>query len=366
VRISRAGHSFRSAKFYNRLVEWLIYGANGYTGELIARQAVRRGMRPVLAGRSRESVERLARELDLPFRIFPVEQPMLDGIEAVLHCAGPFSRTSKPMVDACLTARSHYLDITGEIAVFEAILSRGDEARRAGVALIPGVGFDVVPTDCLAAMLAEALPGAKELTLAFAAPGARISRGTYRTMIDGMGEGGAIRRDGHIVRVPVAWDVREVPFSLGKRTAMTVPWGDVSTAYHSTRIPSIRVYTAMAPAQIKRIRRMARLMPLLGRWPVRPLLQFLAKNRKGPDLEARERGRTYIWGEAVGVGGRSVSGTVETPEGYAFTVASALDAIAVLGAVAHGAWTPSRAFGKDFLRAIPGVQVSDIRRSTAT
>lgn len=346
-------------------MEWLIYGANGYTGELIAREAVRRGMRPVLAGRTRSTIEPLARELALPFRIFPVEEPALQGIGAVLHCAGPFSRTSAPMVTACLAAGSHYLDITGEIAVFESVFQRRDEARRAGVALIPGVGFDVVPTDCLAAMLSDALPGAKELTLAFAAPGARISRGTFRTMIDGMGEGGAIRREGRIVKVPVAWDVRDIPFSVGIRTAMTVPWGDVSTAYHTTRIPSIRVYMAAPPAQVKRLRRMAGLLPLLGRWPLRPLLQFAARSRKGPDLAARERGRMHIWGEAVGIDGRSVSATIDTPEGYAFTVASALHAIEEIGSVRPGTWTPSRAFGKDFARAIEGVEVSPLRASPA-
>ncbi|MEO8036400.1 MAG: saccharopine dehydrogenase NADP-binding domain-containing protein [Acidobacteriota bacterium] len=347
-------------------MEWLIYGANGYTGELIAREAVRRGMHPVLAGRTRSTIEPLARELALPFRIFPIEQPALKDIGAVLHCAGPFSRTSASMVDACLAAGAHYLDITGEIAVFESVFQRREDARRAGVALIPGVGFDVVPTDCLAAMLSDALPGAKELTLAFAAPGARISRGTYRTMIDGMSEGGAIRRDGRIVRVPVAWDVREIPFSIGLRTAMTVPWGDVSTAYHTTRIPSIRVYTATPPAQVKRLRRIAPLIPFLGRWPLRPLLQFLAKSRKGPDAGARERGRMHIWGEAVGIDGRCVSSTIDTPEGYAFTVASALHAIEELDSVRPGAWTPSRAFGKDFVRAISGVDVSPLRTSPAT
>lgn len=170
---------------------WMIYGANGYTGELAAREAATRGLRPVLAGRNAESVGALARELGLEHRAFSLDDPAaltrsIDGMAAVLHCAGPFVLTSRSMVLACLAARAHYLDITGEIAVFEKVLTRGDEARQAGVALLPGVGFDVVPSDCLAARLAAALPDATELILAFASDKGGVSRGTMKTMIESL------------------------------------------------------------------------------------------------------------------------------------------------------------------------------------
>src|SRR5258708_36377683 len=148
-------------------MSFLIYGANGYTGELIAREAVRRRHRPILAGRHAERVEPLARELGCEARVFPVDRPELDGVSLVLHCAGPFVHTAMPMVRACLAAKAHYLDITGELSVFEQIFALDAEAKRAGVTLLPGVGFDVVPTDCLAAMLAERLPDAVDLVVAF-------------------------------------------------------------------------------------------------------------------------------------------------------------------------------------------------------
>src|SRR3954449_4542055 len=226
---------------------WMIYGANGYTGELIAREAVRRGQKPILGGRNAEKLATLANELGLESRAFPLDAPQLDGIEAVLHCAGPFVHTSAAMVRACIAAGAHYLDITGEIPVFESIMAMTDDAARAGVTLIPGVGFDVVPTDCLAAMLAARRPGATELELAFYSPGAEISRGTLKTMIESIGDGGAIRENGKIVRVPPAFDAKEIPFSIAPRMAMTIPWGDVSTAFHTTGIPNIRVYTAASP-----------------------------------------------------------------------------------------------------------------------
>jgi short subunit dehydrogenase-like uncharacterized protein len=328
----------------------MIYGANGYTGELIAREAVRRGYRPIVAGRSEERIAPLAKELGCEWSAFPLDAPRLDGVELVLHCAGPFSQTAMPMVRACLGAKAHYLDITGEIAVFESIFALDDEAKRAGVTLLPGVGFDVVPTDCLAAKLAERLPGADELWLAFDARGSSLSRGTTRTMIEGLHEGGAIRRDGRLVRVPLAYDVREISFAGGPRLAMTIPWGDLSTAYRSTGIPNIRVYNAASPRTIARVRRVRPLLPLLRFALVRRALQTLAAPRGGPSYAQRERGSVQLWGRVARRDGAEATMTGETIEGYAFTVLSALAAVerVLAGGIAHGSLTPSRAFGADF------------------
>src|SRR5262249_13408518 len=144
---------------------WMIYGANGYTGELCARRAKARGERPILAGRSAAKVSALAQELGFEHRAFDLRSPNLDGVSLVLHWSGPFSATSRPMVDACLASKAHYLDVTGEAEVFEAVLARDAEAKQRGVALLPGVGFDVVPSDCLAAQLKEKLPTATQLEL---------------------------------------------------------------------------------------------------------------------------------------------------------------------------------------------------------
>jgi short subunit dehydrogenase-like uncharacterized protein len=344
---------------------WLLYGANGYTGQLIAGEAARRGMRPVLAGRDAASIELLGRSLNLETRVFPLDDPSrlsrgLSGIAAVLHCAGPFAHTSAPMVRACLESGASYLDITGEIAVFESIFRLDDEAKRRGVALIPGVGFDVVPTDSLAAMLARRMPGADELWLAFYASRAAISRGTLKTMIEGLGQGGAIRRDGKIVRVPVLFDVREIPFANGPRLAMTIPWGDVSTAYRTTGIPNIRVYTGTSRATVKRLRLMRPLLPIASFTPVKRLLQLLANRRSGPDEAMRTNARTFLWGRITSRSGEELTMTMATPEGYAFTVLSALAAVERLVGepVRAGSWTPATYFGADFVTAIPGVTIA--------
>ena len=128
--------------------------------------------KPVLAGRNARGRRPPGRpSCDCPQRLLPTRNSAaqiaehLQGIAAVLHCAGPFSQTARQMMDACLSAGADYLDITGEIDVIEWAAARGERAKQAGVALIPAVGFDVVPSDCLAAMLAERLPGAQVLAI---------------------------------------------------------------------------------------------------------------------------------------------------------------------------------------------------------
>src|SRR5260370_13956698 len=223
------------------MARWLIYGANGYTGGLIAQEAARRGLRPTLAGRNAEALSALAGGLGLEHRVFGLDDPValatgIEGHAVVLHCAGTFSRTARPMADGCLKAGVHYLDITGEEGVREALAQRGDEARAAGVMLLPGAGFDVVPSDCLAAHLKRRLPSATGLALAFQTSGG-MSRGTALTVIQGLAGGGLIRRRGRLTPVPAADRTRSIDFGAGPVKAVTLPWGDVVTAYHRPRIP---------------------------------------------------------------------------------------------------------------------------------
>jgi short subunit dehydrogenase-like uncharacterized protein len=343
----------------------LIYGANGYTGELIARRAAAQGLHPVLAGRSK-MVTALARELSLEHRLFALDDPSdidagLQGISVVLHCAGPFSHTSQPMADACLRRKAHYLDITGEIAVFEGLAARSDEARAAGVMLMPGVGFDVVPSDCLAVHLKHRLPSATHLALAFLGLG-RVSRGTATTMVESLHTGGMVRRNGILTQVPVAWKTRTIDFGTGPLGAFTIPWGDVSTAYYSTGIPNIEVYVA-APWQRRVVARLSRYLDwLLGSAPVQAFLKKrIRSGPPGPSVEERERGGSFLWGEATDNAGQRVVSRLRGPDGYTFT---ALTALAVVDRVLAsesppGFQTPAKVYGPDFVLGVEGVVRQD-------
>jgi len=342
---------------------FLVYGAYGYTGRRIAARAVERGHRPVLAGRDPRRLAETADPLGLPARAFALDDPAalaeaLADVDAVVHVAGPFSATSAPMVAACLAARRHYLDVTGEIDVFEAVLARGAEAADRGVALVPGVGFDVVPTDCLARALHERLPEAVALDLAIHTRGA-ASRGTARTMVEGLGRPGRVRRGGRIVDVPAAWSVREIPFPDRPRTAVSIPWGDVSTAWHSTGIPDVTVCLTASAGMLRTVRVLGRLRQVLAARPAQAALRWWVDRAvAGPDEAARRAGSTQAWGEVRDRDGRAVRGWVRGPEGYTLTADAAVRAVErVLAGVPAGAWTPSRAFGSGFVRELDGVEV---------
>lgn len=340
---------------------WMIYGANGYTGELIAREAKRRKLQPVLAGRNRERIERLAGELQLPCSVFGLDNPHeaakhVSGMQLVLHCAGPFSATSAPMIDACLEAGAHYLDITGEIGVFEHAQSLNARAQKAGVVLCPGVGFDVIPTDCVASALKAALPDATQLCLGFDSRSG-FSPGTAKTSVEGLAQGGKVRRDGKIVRVPLAYQTRAIDFGDGEKLAMTIPWGDVSTAYFSTGIPNIDVYIPASPGMVKNLRRANYLHWLLRMNAVQNFLKGrVEKSVRGPNEQTRNRLPTYVWGEARNARGQVKTARIKTANGYSLTVAGSL-AVAehVLSHTpAGGYYTPSTLVGADLVTRLPG------------
>ncbi|HQQ63021.1 MAG TPA: saccharopine dehydrogenase NADP-binding domain-containing protein [Pseudomonadales bacterium] len=340
---------------------WMLYGANGYTGRITAEIAVERGMRPVLAGRRESEIKPIAEKLGLEWRCFSLENAhdidaALQDIELVLLHAGPFSATSAPFVNACLKTKTHYLDITGEISVFDAIQSLDAQAKAAGVVLMPGVGFDVVPTDCLANMLAKKMPDATHLELAFAGDGG-ISPGTCKTMVQILGDGGKIRVNGKVVTVPSAHLRKMIRFSDRTLYCMSIPWGDISTAFYSTRIPNIVVYTATPKPAAIISRLFSPVTPLMAKPSAQHFLNRLVdKYVKGPDAAARAAGTSKLWGRVSNAQGQSIELLLDVAEGYQFTAYSSLACVndVLAGRASAGTQTPAMAFGADFVMGIAG------------
>ena len=342
---------------------WLIYGAYGYTGRLIAELAVERGLQPILAGRDRGRTEALAAKLGLTARAFDLTDASaveagLEGVAAVIHAAGPFVHTYRAMAEGCLRTGCHYLDVTGEIDVFEGLHDLNERAREAGVMLLPGVGFDVVPTDCAAARVAARVPEPVALELAFHARGS-ISRGTLKTALEGIGGPSRIRRNGRIIDVELGSMRREIPFADRPREGVAIPWGDVSTAFYSTDIPDITVYQT---GLTDRLAQLKRVEFLLRRRTVRRLLQWwVQRTVDGPDAAARARGQMRVWAAAHDRSGTVATAELTCPDGYAFTADSAVTALQTLLDPAHagpseGFMTPSRAFGAGFVDRMTGVR----------
>ncbi len=349
-------------------MQFLLYGAYGYTGELTARYCKHFNLTPILAGRNEAKLKAVAEKYGFPYRVFDLsEAEKLDAalreVPVVLHAAGPFVHTARPMMEACMRTGTHYLDITGEITVFEMASRLGKKAESAGVMLLPGAGFDVVPTDCLAFHLKNQLPDATHLKLAWAGLGAGVSHGTAMTMAENLGEGGAVRQAGKIVRVPLGHKTLRFPAGEKQLFAMTIPWGDVSTAYHSTGIPNIEVYTGVPPSTHKNVKRMRYINWLLRSSLVKNFVRKRINSRPpGPNDEQRKNGRSYLWGEVKNAAGDTRQATLETPEGYTLTALSSLIITKKVleGNFKTGFQTPAKAYGADLVMEVEGTKRADL------
>lgn len=351
------------------MADWMIYGATGYTGQLVAEEAVRRAHTPLLAGRSEGKLRALAARLGLDYAVAPLDdadalRKAVSGVRLVYNAAGPFVHTCGPVVDACLAEGAHYLDITGELEVYQRVFARHDDALAANVALVPGVGFDVVPSDCLARYVADQLSDANELVTVIAALGASggvgISSGTAKTELEMMRTSGFVeRRMGQLVDIPPGSGARRFPFPGGDRLAMPVPWGDLETAYRSTGIPNITSYIILPPPALVGFRLAAPvLLPLLRQPAVQDAARDLIdRTISGPDEATRQTGRTLIYAEARTFSGETRRAWLETCEAYQFTMLAGVRAVEhMLASDQRGALAPSQALGADFVLGIDSTQ----------
>jgi short subunit dehydrogenase-like uncharacterized protein len=327
--------------------QFLLYGANGYTGKLIAKLASTYNLQPILAGRAEANIKPLADELQLPYRIVDLDnasqlENALSEVKLVLHAAGPYAYTAKQMIEACLKTGVHYIDINGDIAVFEMLKKYDAAAKGKNIMVMPGVGFDVVPTDCIALQLKNKMPDASNLKLAFASVGGGLSHGTAITMASKIGEGGAARENGKIVRKPLGQKGIWVDFGQKKLFAMTIPWGDVSTAYTTTGIPNIETYTGMAPKVYRMLKLQWAFNWLLRTEFVRNIIRRKIKAKPaGPSDEQR------------------LTAAIGCLNGYALTAHSSLliSQKILEGNFKIGYQTPAGCYGENLVMEIPKTKI---------
>ncbi len=348
-------------------MRFLLYGAYGYTGKLMVKMAKDFGLTPVLAGRNEAKLKEVADEAGYEYIVLDLTdtaklEDTLQDFTVVLHAAGPFKFTAKPMMDACLKTKTHYLDITGEIAVFELGASKDENAQSAGIMVMPGVGFDVVPTDCTAAYLKNKMPDAVDLKLAFAPMGGGVSHGTALTMAEGLGEPSARRIDGEIIAVPLGEHAMTVPFMGKDIFVMSIPWGDVSTAYHTTGILNIETFTRANPKTHKGLKYQKYFGWILRSNFVKDRMRKKIKSRPaGPSDERRASGRMVIWGQATNAAGEQTIARLTTPEGYTLTAFMGLNITKKVleGNFKPGFQTPAGCYGADLVFEMDGVTRDD-------
>lgn len=344
--------------------QFLLYGANGYTGQLIAKLSSTYNLQPILAGRTEASIKPLADELQLPYRIIDLDntaalQKALSEVKLVLHAAGPYAYTAKQMIEACLQTGVHYIDINGDIAVFEMLKKYDAAAKEKNIMVMPGVGFDVVPTDCIALQLKNKMPDATHLKLAFASIGGGLSHGTATTMAGKIGEGGAARENGKIVRKPLGQKGMWVNFGDKKLFVMTIPWGDISTAWTTTGIPNIEVYTGIAPKVYRIMKLQWAFNWLLRKNFIRNIIKKKIKARPaGPSDEQRQKSSSLVWGEISNRLGQKLNAGISCFDGYTLTAHSSLLITKKIlqGNFKTGYQTPAGCYGENLVMEIPNTR----------
>ncbi len=353
--------------------QFLLYGANGYTGELILQYAKEYDLQPILAGRRAEALAPLSKQYGYPYVAIDINdagalQAALRQVSVVVHAAGPYDFTARQMVEACLATDTHYLDLNGDMVVFEMIQGYDEAAKKAGIMLLPGAGFDVVPTDCLALFLKKALPDATRLELAFATPGGTLSKGTALTTALKLGEPGAERKNNKVVAVPVGEKGMEVPFVTAsgvvkKMFVMSLPWGDVFTAWFTTGIPNITAYINVPKPTWFLLQAQGLFNWILRTSAVKNLVKaIILKRPAGPTETQRQKASSLVWGRVSNAAGNTATATLSTPEAYTLTAHSTLLITKKILEANYktGYQTPAGAYGEDLVMELNGVARSKV------
>lgn len=334
----------------------LIYGAHEHRGERLARSLADVGLRPLLGGPDGVALAGLSHALSTDVRLFSHTDPRfalagLAGVELLVNCAGDWASTTPALVEACLQTGTHYLDASGAWDVLEGVARLDELARKREVTLLPGLTFEALAGDCLAAQLVRMLPGASHLELAVHVPGG-LSEGTVDALLRHLRRGGLIRSAGawKAQRVGSPW--REIDFGLGPVRCMALPLPPLVMLAHSVRVPNVIVYGAVTTGQELALRACRRGW-FLGPAPFRALL-----GRGGGD-RARERQRPpgSVFCELRDDLGRTLRARLHTQH------VDALEDAALLAAARHllagrapvGHQTPSGACGPDFVLRLPDV-----------
>lgn len=327
----------------NRL---MIYGAAGYTGRMASADAKAAGVELVLAGRPKdeEKLVRLAAEIDAEYRLFALDdvtgcERALSGVAVLLNCAGPFMRTAEPLMQASLAAGTHYLDIAAELDSYRLAERYDQDARAAGVMLLPGSGGSVAMLGCLAGHAAKRVANPRKLSIALHVAGG-FSRGSAVSASENVTTE-TLHRVNHELVGRAADELRDFDFGNGPATSFPVTLPELITIWRATNIPNIETYVHVTD----------------GAFPEGDL----AAMPDGPTLEQREANRYHAAVEVTGEGGTVVRSILNTVNGYTFTTLAAAEAARrVIGGEARaGFQTPAALFGDGFAETIADTTIVD-------
>lgn len=346
-------------------VKWMIYGATGFTGKLIIEQCHTIETSPVLAGRDREKLKKLSEESGYSYRVFDLTnqdkiERELREFDFVVNVAGPFWKDIELLVNACINSHTDYIDLVAGPELSEL----HESALMKDVMLLPGVGFSIVPSDCLKGYLLTKCPDATHYSV-FISGLNSVSRGTARGGFEIFKKGILFRRNGSLERVS-DFSEKSIDFGTGGTPCIPMPWGEIHAAHRFTGIHTIRTYAEATKMRrqflfsMKYLRRLfatsfmqKRLQSMVDSWP------------EGPDAAEMSREKSTVAGVIQNERGEQHGARIHTAEGYRFTAQSvcAIVNLVLSGKRASGYQLPGTLFGYKFVLDIEGVSMEDIKLS---
>lgn len=339
--------------------DWILYGAGGAAGRFIATHAVALGLEPILAGREGGGVESLAERLGLRHRVFGLDERLeaeLSDAALLVNCAGPAATTSAPLIDACLRTGTHYVDLCNEPLALKHALACDARAKSRGILIVPGVGFSVIPSDCLVRRLHALMPAGERLELAIAAD-LRLTSGAVASMLHMLEQGPLVRRGGRLVRLARP-GTRSIVFGRRSVPCVTMPTVELAAAHAATGIPNITVF-------VRSVDRRGETWSDYDR--IRAMLRAGLELQSGGSPGSQANERCGVWARLSKGAGEHAEATLDLPEPLAFTATALCELVCQFleGELPRtsGATTLAGLLGPDFVLDLPGVGGFGLRRT---
>jgi len=326
------------------MTKLMIYGATGYTGRMAAEHAKAAGTPIVLAGRNEATLAKLSSELGVEYRAFRLDDGAaidtgLAGISVLLNCAGPFMRTADALMKAALRKGVHYLDTAAELDSYRLAEALDDEAKAAGVMLMPGGGGSVAMLGSLAGHAVERVAKPRKIRIVLQVAGG-LSRGSAISATENLTVETMKRVHGALI--PAEADVQTFDFGRGAVDCFRVTLPDLITIWRATGIPDIETFVHVTGDGFPQ-----------GDLSLLP---------DGPSEEERLANRYQALAEVTNDQGQAVRSLLDTVNGYTFTAMAAAEAgrRILAGEARPGFQTPAGLFGNGFAQTIADTTINDV------
>ena len=348
----------------------VLFGASGYTGRLTAEAMVERGLRPVLAARTRKKCEELADELGAELETAradvgdpPSVTALVEAGDVLVSTVGPFVRFGAPAAAAASTVGAHYLDSTGEPPFIREVFERyGPVAEGAGCGMVTAFGYDWVPGNLAGALALERAGDAavRVDTGYFVTGGGSMSGGTKASLVGVIGSDAFAFRDGRVRTERGAARMRSFPVASKELAAVSVGGSEHFTLPKiAPQLREVNAYLGWFGPASRAMQVVSLGTSLAMKLPGVEALWGAAGERLvkgstgGPDAAARAKGGSHIVAIAYDDDGRELSEVhVTGGDAYTFTgriLAWGAERAAAGGLIGHGALGPVDGFGLEQL-----------------